>query len=77
MSTKDHNESVAGIHLAAGGFLVFALAIGPLLLIRDLERHTDQIPLAVIGFMVLLALAVFMISTAVMMKRKKPLSESR
>ena len=72
MSTNDHNESVAGIHLAAGGFLVFALVIAPLLLIRDLERHTDQIPLAVIGFVVLLALAVFMISTAVTMKRKKP-----
>lgn len=71
MSTKDHNQSVAGIHLAAGVFLVLALVIAPLLLIRDLERHTDQIPIALIGFVALLALAVFMVSTAVAMNKQK------
>jgi glycerol uptake facilitator-like aquaporin len=72
VSTKDHNEAVAGIHLSLGGFLVLTLVIGPFLLKRDLGRHPDQIPIFVIVFVVLLALAVLLISTALAMNKKKP-----
>jgi glycerol uptake facilitator-like aquaporin len=71
VSTKDHNEAVAGIHLSLGGFLVFVIVIGPFLLKRDLGRHPDQIPIFVIVFVVLLALAGLLISTALAMNKKK------
>lgn len=73
MSTKDHNEAVAGIHLSLGGFLVLVLVVGPFLLKGALERHTEQIPIFVIVFVVLLALAVLLISTALTMNKKKPI----
>lgn len=71
MSTKDHNETVAGIHFAFGGFLVLVSVITPVLLKRDLERHSEQIPIVLIVFVVLLAVAVLMISTAIAMNKKK------
>jgi len=72
MSTKDHNETLAGIHLAVGGFLVLVLVIVPILLKRDLERHTDQIPVVFICWVICLALVVLMISTALAMNKKTP-----
>lgn len=72
MSTKDHNETLAGIHLAFGGFLILVLVIAPLLLKRDFERHTEQIPLVLIVWFLFLALAVLMISTALAMNKKRP-----
>src|SRR5258708_29430768 len=72
MSTKDHNEAVAGIHLSLGGFLVLTMVIAPFLLKRDLGRHFEQISVIVIVFVVLIALTVLLISTALTMNKKKP-----
>ena len=72
MTTKDHNETLAGIHLAFGGFLVLVLVIAPLLLKRDFERHTEQIPLVLIVWVLSLGLAVLMLLTAFAMSKKKP-----
>ena len=72
MSTKDHNDTVAGIHFALGGFLALVSVIAPVLLKRDFERHPEQIPVVLIVFVVVFAVGVLMISTAVAMNKKKP-----
>jgi len=71
LSTKDHNETIAGIHFAFGGFLVLVLVIAPVLLRRDFERHPEQVPVVLVIFVVMLGVAVLMISTAVAMNKKK------
>lgn len=73
MSTKDHNETLSGIHLAIGAFLALVLLIAPWMVARDLVRHKDQIPVAVIIFVIVLALTLFMVFTAIAMHKKKPL----
>ena len=68
MSTKDHNETLAGIHLAIGVFLVLGLFVSPWVI-----GHRRQIETIIIISVILLPLALLMFSTALAMHRKKPL----
>lgn len=71
MTTKDHNETLAGIHLAFGAFFAFVLVASPWIIAQNF-RHREQIPLAILifGFVALMALLMF--STAIAMRRRKP-----
>src|SRR5437588_1128389 len=71
MTTKDHNETLVGIHLAVGIFFAFGLVASPWIIAQNF-RHREQIPLAILifGFVALMALLMF--STAIAMRRQKP-----
>ena len=68
MSTKDHNETLAGIHLAIGGFFAIGLVVSPWVI-----GHREQIRTMVIISAILLPLALLMFATAFAMHRQKPL----
>ena len=67
MSTKDHNETLAGIHLAIGVFLVLGVFVSPWVI-----GHRRQIETIVLIAVVLLPAALLMISAAFTIHRKKP-----
>ena len=67
MSTKDHNETLAGIHLAIGMFLVLGLFVSPWVI-----GHRRQIETIALIAVVLLPAALLMISAAFTIHRKKP-----
>lgn len=67
MSTKDHNETLAGIHLAIGVFLVLGLFVSPWVI-----GHRRQIETIALIAVVLLPAALLMISAAFTIHRKKP-----
>lgn len=71
MTTKDHNETLAGIHFAAGIFFAFGL-VASLWIIAQNFRHREQIPLAVLIFGFVALMAILMFSTAIAMRRQKP-----
>jgi len=71
MSTKDHNETLVGIHIVIGSVFVLGLIGSPWIIARNF-RHVDQIPLAIIVFGTVFLVAVLMLSTAVTMRRQKP-----
>jgi hypothetical protein len=68
VSTKDHNETLAGIHLAIGVFLVLGLFVSPWVI-----GHRRQIETIALIAVVLLPAALLMISAAFTIHRKKPL----
>ena len=72
MSTKDHNESLVGIHLAVGIFFAFGLVASPWIIAQNFS-HREQIPLAILIFGFVFAMALLMFSTAIAMHRQKPL----
>lgn len=67
MSTKDHNETLAGIHLAIGMFLVLGLFVSPWVI-----GHRRQIETIALIAVVLLPAALLMIPAAFTIHRKKP-----
>lgn len=75
MSTKDHNETLAGIHLAVGVFFAAFILASPWIIAQNV-RHKDQVPLAVIIFVIVLSVALLMFSTAIAMHRRKPLGRN-
>ena len=71
MSTKDHNETLVGIHAVVGSVFALGLFGSPWIIARNF-RHADQIPSAVLVFGIVLVIAVLMFSTAIAMRRQKP-----
>jgi hypothetical protein len=67
MSTEDHNETLAGIHLAIGAFFTFGLAVSPWVV-----GHRRQLESIALVSVALLPLALLMFCTAIAMHRKKP-----
>lgn len=72
MSTKDHNETLAGIHLVIGIFFALGL-IGSPWIIAENFREAKLIPLAILLFGTVLLIAALMVSTAIAMRRQKPI----
>ncbi len=72
MSTKDHNETLVGIHLAVGIFFAFGLVASPWIIAQNF-RHKEQIPAAVVIFGIVFCVALLMFTTAIAMHREKPL----
>ena len=70
MSTKDRNETLAGIHIVIGSVFVLGLIGSPWIIAKNF-RHAEQIPMAIIVFGIVLLIAVLMLSTAVAMYRQK------
>jgi hypothetical protein len=70
MSTKDHNETLAGIHIVIGSVFVFGLIGSPWIIARNF-KDAEQIPLAIIVFGIVFLIAVLLLSTAVTMRRQK------
>jgi hypothetical protein len=67
VSTKDHNETLAGSHLAIDVFLVLGLFVSPWVI-----GHRRQIETIALIAVVLLPAALLMISAAFTIHRKKP-----
>ena len=72
MSTKDHNETLAAIHLAVGIFFGFGLVASPWIIAQNFRR-AEQIPQAIVIFGIVAAIAALMFSTAITMYRKRPI----
>ncbi|HEX5701889.1 MAG TPA: hypothetical protein VFX97_01565 [Pyrinomonadaceae bacterium] len=72
MSTKDHNETLVGIHLLIGSVFVLGLIGAPWIIARNF-RHVEQIPLAMFIFGTVFLVAALMFSTAIAMRRQKPI----
>jgi len=72
MSTKDHNETLAGIHLAVGAFFALTLLLVPVFFVKGYLEWKD-IPLTALVVLIVLAVALLMISTAITMHKRKPL----
>jgi len=72
MSTKDHNETLAGIHLAVGAFFALTLMLVPIFFVKGSLEWGD-IPLTALVVLIVLAVALLMISTAITMHKRKPL----
>lgn len=72
MSTKDHNDTLIGIHLLVGGVFALGLIGSPWIIARNF-RHAEQFPLAVLVFGIVLLVAALMFSTAIAMRRKEPI----
>jgi len=68
MSTKDHNETLVGIHFAIGVFLALGLVVSPWVI-----GHRERMQAMAIISAVLLPVALLMFSTAFALHRKKPL----
>jgi hypothetical protein len=68
MSTNDHNETLAGIHLAIGVFLVLGVVVSPRVI-----GHRERMQAMVIISAILLPVALLMFSTAFALHRKNPL----
>jgi len=72
MTTKDHNEALVGIHLLTGSIFSLGLVASPWIIARNF-RHREDIPLAIIVFGFVLLVALLMFSTAIAMRRRKPI----
>ena len=68
MSTKDHNETLVGIHFAIGVFLALGLVVSPWVI-----GHRERMQAMAIISAVLLPVALLMFSRAFALHRKKPL----
>ena len=71
MTTTDHNEALVGIHLVIGSVFALGLVGSPWIIARNF-RHAEQIPLAIIVFGTVLLVAALMFSTAIAMRRQRP-----
>ena len=71
MTTKDHNQTLVGIHVAVGAFFAFGLVASPWIIAQNF-RHKEQIPAAVIIFGIVFCVALLMFMTAIAMHRRKP-----
>jgi hypothetical protein len=71
VTTKDHNETLVGIHIVIGSVFVLGLIGSPWIIARNF-RDAEQIPLAIIVFGIVFLIAVLLLSTAVAMRRQKP-----
>ncbi|MFZ0748653.1 MAG: hypothetical protein WAM70_04770 [Pyrinomonadaceae bacterium] len=72
VSTKDHNETLVGIHLVIGS--VFALVlIGAPWIIGENFREAKQIQFWIVLFGTVLLVTLLMFSTAIAMRRQKPI----
>lgn len=71
MTTKDHNETLVGIHVLIGSIFTLGLVASPWIIAQNF-RDREQIPLAIILFGFVLLVALLMLGTAVAMRRKKP-----
>ena len=69
MTTKNHNETFAGIQLVIGGFFAIGLVVSPWVI-----GHREQIRTMVKISVILLPLALLMFTTAFAMHRQKPLA---
>src|SRR5258706_8172004 len=67
VTTKDHNETLAGIHVVIGVFFALGVIISPWVI-----GHRDRILTMVVISVILLPLALLMFWTAIAMHRKKP-----
>ena len=67
MSTKDHNETLAGIHLAIGAFFLLGLVVSPWVV-----GHRRQIETIALISVVLVPGALLMFSAAFTIHCKKP-----
>jgi len=68
MSTKDHNETLAGIHLAMGAFLALGLVVSPWVI-----GYRGKLQTMAIISAILLPLVLLMFSTAFTIHRRKPI----
>jgi len=68
MTTKDHNETLAGIHLAVGTFFALGLVVSPWV-----GGHRERVQVIAIISAILLPLALLMFFTASTIHRRKPL----
>jgi hypothetical protein len=75
MTTKDHNKTLVGIHLAIGTFFAAGLMASPWIIAKNL-RHKEELPFAVLVFGLFFLLAVLMFSTAIAMLKRKPIGRS-
>jgi heme/copper-type cytochrome/quinol oxidase subunit 3 len=71
LSTRDHNETLVGIHFAVGLFFAFGLVASPWIIAQNF-RHKEQIPAAVLIFGIVFCVSLMMFTTAFAMRRKKP-----
>ncbi len=71
MTTKDHNQTLVGIHVAVGAFFAFGLIASPWIIAQNFS-HKEQIPAAVIIFGTVFCVALLMFMTAIAMHRRKP-----
>jgi hypothetical protein len=71
VSTKDHNQTLAGIHIIIGS--VFSLVlIGSPWIIGQNFTEARQLPFWIVLFGTVLLLTLLMFSTAIAMLRQKP-----
>jgi heme/copper-type cytochrome/quinol oxidase subunit 3 len=71
MTTKDHNETLVGIHLFVGSVFTLGLIGSPWIIARNF-RDEGMIPQAILVFGIVLLIAALMFSTAIAMRRQKP-----
>ena len=72
MTTKDHNETLAGIHVLVGSVFAFGLLASPWIIAQNFRRR-EQIPLAIIVFGFVFLVSVLMFWTAIAMWKQKPI----
>ena len=75
MSTKDHNETLVGIHLFVGSVFTLGLIGSPWIIARNF-RDVGMIPQAILVFGIVFLVAALMFSTAISMRRQKPVGRS-
>ena len=68
MSTKDHNETLAGIHLAIGAFFALGLVVSPWVI-----GHRERMEAMALLSAILVPAALLMFSTALAMHQRRPL----
>ena len=72
MSTKDHNQTLASIHMIIGSVFAFVL-IGSPWIIGENFTEAKQIPFWMVLFGTVLLVTLLMFSTAIAMRRQKPI----
>jgi EamA domain-containing membrane protein RarD len=73
MSTKDHNQTLVGIHLVVGALFTFGLVALAWSIAQNI-RHKEQISTALIIFGIVFCVALLMFTTAISMHRRKPIA---
>jgi len=71
VSTKDHNETLVGIHLFVGCVFTLGLIGSPWIIARNFG-DAGMIPQAILIFGLVFLIAALMFSTAITMRRQKP-----
>src|SRR5713226_5952066 len=70
MSPQDHNKTLVILHGAIGAFFTIGLLASPWIIAQNFRRR-EQIPIAIVVFGIVFALAVLFWATAIAMRRRK------